>query len=150
MGLIAKSYDLAQVILVIGGIPITGYGEDGGIEIEPAAEIHAVTVGADGLTVASKQNNTDAIATITLSEMSAGYAALAALMKAQEVTPSPILIPLSFLLVDPSNGDTVSSAFVIFLTRPTISKARNASERVFTLHLPGASIAQLYGVANVV
>jgi hypothetical protein len=150
MGLIAKSYDLSKVILVVGGVPIGGYGEDGGIEIEPIAPIHEVSVGADGLTVASKTNNTDARASITLSEMSAGYLALAALMKLQELNPLPVLIPLPFLLVDPSNGDQISSAFVIFLDRPTITKNRTAGQRVFTLHLPGAAISATYGVANVI
>jgi hypothetical protein len=149
MGLIAKSYDLAQVVLVVGGVPIGGYGEDGGIEIAPVAPIHEVSVGADGLTVASKVNNTDAIATITLNEMSAGYLALAAIMKVQELNPTPLLIPIPFLLIDPSNGDQISSAYTIFVDRPTLSKGRTAGERVFTLHLPGAAIGASYGVLNV-
>lgn len=150
MGLLAKSYDLAKVQLVVGGVPIGGYGQDGGIEIAPAAPIHEVNTGADGLTVASKMNNTDAIATITVSEMSLGYATLGGLMKAQELNPAPVLVPIPFLLIDPSNGDTVSSAFVIFVDRPTLGKARVAGERVFTLHLPGAYVSALYGTANVI
>ena len=55
---LAEKNDLAQVVLVVGNIPIGGFGEDGDVVIEPAAEIQAVTVGADGLTVASKMNNT--------------------------------------------------------------------------------------------
>ena len=150
MGLIAKSYDLSKVVLVVGGVPIGGYGQDGGIEIAPLAPIHEVSVGADGLTVASKTNNTDAVATVTLSEMSAGYLALAAIMKIQELNPLPVLVPIPFLLIDPSNGDQVSCAFVIFLDRPTISKGRAAGERVFVLHLPGAAIPASYGVLNVI
>jgi len=150
MGLLAKSYDLAKVILTVGGVPIGGYGEDGGVEIAPIAPIHEVSVGADGLTVASRMNNDDALATITLNEMSAGYAALGALMKVQELNPTPVLIPVPFLLIDPSNGDTIASAFVIFVDRPTMAKGRTAGDRVFTLHLPGAAITAVYGAANVI
>ncbi len=150
MGLIAKSYDLAKVILVVGGVPIGGYGNDGGVEVEWLAPIFEVSVGADGLTVGSKQNNTDATAVITLSEMSAGYLALAGAMKLQEFDPSPALIPLTFLLLDPSNGDQISTAFVMFTDRPTMGKGRTAGDRVFRLHLPGASINATYGVANLI
>jgi len=150
MGLIAKHYDLSKVILVVGGIPITGYGDDGGIEVEPLAPMHEVSVGADGLTVASKTNNTDGVATITLSEASLGYAALAGLMQAQDISPVPAQLPLPFLLTDPVNGDVITSAFAIFLNRPTITKGRTAGERVFTLHLPGAFRTASFGVANVV
>lgn len=150
MGLIAKSYDLSKVALTLAGVPLGGYGEDGGIEVEFQAPIHEVTVGADGLTVASKTNNTDAVATITLSESSAGYARLALLMKAQELNPLPALVPLAFMLLDPINGDTISTAFAIFIDRPTVSKGRTAGDRVFTIHLPGAAITATYGVANVI
>tara|TARA_R110000824_G_scaffold30668_7_gene100632 strand:+ start:6821 stop:7273 length:453 start_codon:yes stop_codon:yes gene_type:complete len=150
MGLLAKEYDLSKVILTVGGIPIGGYGSDGGVVVEWVAPIYEVNVGADGLTVASKVNNTDATATITLNEMSAGYAALGGLLKIQENDPTPGLIPIPFLLIDPGNGDTVASAFVIFTDRPSISKARVAGERAFTLHLPGAAITAIYGAANVI
>jgi hypothetical protein len=150
MGLIAKTYDLAKVILVVGGVPITGYGEDGGIEIEFTGPIHEVTEGADGLTVASKTNLTDAVATITLSEKAAGYLALATAMRLQEQDPSPVLLPVPFLLTDPSNGDVTSAAFTIFMARPTITKNRLAGERVFTMHLAGVAVTQIYGAANII
>jgi hypothetical protein len=150
MGLLAKSYDLSRVVLVVAGVPIRGFGEDGGVEIEFTGPIYEVTEGADGLTVASKTNRTDAVATVTLSEKAVGYLALSIIMKAQELTPLPILVPLPFLLLDPSNGDVTTAAFTIFLDRPTITKNRVAGERVFTMHLAGVSITQIYGAANVI
>ena len=149
MGLLAKQYDLALVVCTVGGVPIGGYGADGGISIEPVAAINEVTVGADNLTVASKVNNSDGIATITLSEMSLGYAALAGFMQTQRL-PSPVLIPLPFFLLDPTNGDQMSSANTIFLEPPTIAKNRTASDRVFRVHLPGAFALASFGVLNVV
>lgn len=150
MGLIAKSYDLSQVILVVGGVPISGYGQDGGVEIAPLAPIQEVNVGADGLTVASKMNNTDALATITLNQMSRGYLLLAAIMKIQELSLVPVLIPVPFLMIDPSSGDTITTAFSLFVDRPTMTMNRVAGERVFTIHLPGAGTTALYGVANLI
>ena len=150
MGLLAKNYDLAKVILTVGGIPLGGYADDGGIDIAPLAPIHEVSVGADGLTVASRMNNDDALATITFLESSNGYFALAGLMKIQELNPTPVLIPLPFFMIDPINGDVISSAFTIFVDRPTVGKGRTVGERVFTLHLPGAGITAVYGALNII
>lgn len=149
MGLIVKTYDLSAVVLTIGPVLVGGYAEDGGIEIEWSAPIGEVTVGATGLTTFSRNNNTDAVVTITVMETSATYAALGLQMKTQENTPF-VILPLPFFMRDNITGDQFSAATSIYLERPTISKGRIAGERQFKLHLPGAAITALYGVQNLV
>jgi hypothetical protein len=150
MSATARTYDLNQVQLMIGGVVLGGYGADGGIEIAPTSDLYEVTTGADGLTVASRLNDNDAVATLTLSERSTGYAALMALVKVQQLAATPVLVPLPFLLLDPINGDQVSAAQTIFLSLPTISKSRTAGDRVLTMHLPNGMSNAIFGVLNVI
>ena len=149
MGLIAKTYDLSAVACTIGPVIVGGYAEDGGIEIEWAGTIGEVTHGATGLTTFSRNNNTDAIVTITVQETSAAYAAMGAQMKLQENTPF-VIIPQPFILVDSITGDKLSTATSIYLERPQMNKGRVAGERQFKLLLPGAAIGAIYGIKNLV
>ena len=150
MGTLAKSYDLAQVQCILGGVIVGGYGEEGGLEIAPAADgPFTASTGADDLTVFSKTNNTDSIATITVSEKAASYAGLGALMKVQANGLVPVIVPLFFSLFDPSSGETVTSAYPVFVQRPTVTKGRVAGERIFVVHLPGAATSTLYAPLNI-
>jgi hypothetical protein len=149
-GQLLKSYDLGIVQLVVGGIPIGGFGEDGGIEFESDSDLWEVNVGATGLTTFSKVNNDLLFAIVTVMETSLAYAALGGLLKTQQLNPLPVIVPLPFLMVDPSTGDTVSSVASVFTQRPNQNKGRVAGERIFRIALPGAGATNLYGVANVV
>ncbi len=148
-GQLAKSYDLGSVILVVGGVPLGGHGADGGVVVEPNADLFEMAVGATGLTTFSKLNDDVLMATITVKDTSLAYATLAGFMKIQQLTPL-LIAPLAFLLVDPGNGDTVNSAFCVFMRLPTVSKLRVASEREFLVALPGAAASAVFGVANVI
>lgn len=149
MGLIAKTYDLSAVICTVGLVVVGGYAEDGGLEFEQSADVFDVSVGATGLTTASKINNTDMIVTITVMESSAAYLGLGAALKLQENTPF-VVVPIPFFMRDNINGDQIATATAFFLTRPNMSKGRLAGERQFKLHLPGAAIGALYGIQNLV
>lgn len=148
MSLVPKNYDLSTVQLVVGGVLVSGYAEDGGIEFENAAPIAEVTTGADGLTVRSRTSNDDLVCRITVSEASRAYNLLAGLMQVQAA--APVLTPLPFLLVDPQNGDTVSAPYAIFTERPVPSKGSRVGDRTFVLHLPGAAGTAVFGALNVV
>ena len=148
MGQIMKTYDLSKVILVVGTFKVGGYGEDGGIEIEQAADIGEVTVGADGESVFSRNNNRLLYVNVTVLETSAAYKNLAAAMKIQEALP--IIIPMPFLMQDLINGDSVQNAYCTFVQRPGMAKGRKVGTRTFRLALPGASSTALYGILNLI
>jgi len=133
-----KTYDFKLVQLVIGGVTITGYGEDGGVSIEPNADVAEATIGADGETTISRTNDRSMVATITVRETSRGYALLSGLLQLQNAEPA--ILPQPFLLLDPISGERVSDEYSAFLGRPTVAKERGASDREFRLHLPSPSV----------
>lgn len=133
-----KTYDLKWVILIVGGVAISGFGEEGGIEIEPAADIGDVTVGADGRAVMSRSNNRGYTCKITLMETSVAYRTLAGLMSAQQAAPA--ILPIGFLMNDVINGDMVSSPSPTFTKRPSMPKRKKVGERVFELFLPDCTV----------
>jgi hypothetical protein len=140
-----KTYDLRAVILIIGGYSISGYAEDGAIEIENGSPIGELVAGADGDTVFSRNNDERLTVTIRVLETSKSYADLAALMRAQEAQTS--ILPMPFLLRDVNNGDEIRSQYAYFLERPVSSKGKLAGERVFKIGLPKAARTQKHGSA---
>jgi 5-hydroxyisourate hydrolase-like protein (transthyretin family) len=133
-----KTYDLKLVALIIGTETITGYGEDGGVEIEPNSDIAEATPGADGEYTLSRTNDKGHTATITVRETSRGYRILRELQQAQDLELK--VAGLTFTMMDPISGETVSDDQAAFLTQPTMAKNREAGEREFTLLLPNPII----------
>jgi hypothetical protein len=130
-----KTYDLKLVQFVIGGRDISGYAEDGGIEIAPSADIGTPAVGSVGDSVFSRSNNFSGLVTVTLGEWTQGYADLAQLMQEQEKIEGA-LEPLNLLIRDPLNGDKFSDQWAAFTKRPNGDKGATAGERVFEIFCP--------------
>jgi hypothetical protein len=61
-----KTYDLSKVIVTVAGIPLQGGADGDKIAVERTADTWTMTVGADGETTRSKQNNASGTITITL------------------------------------------------------------------------------------
>ncbi len=147
MSAILHSYSLMDVFLTVGGIPISGYGADEGVVIEPSADIVEITTGATGLDVASRINNFGATMQITVLEAARSYRDLGALMKAQELEVGAIL-PLAVQMIDIVNGDKISASHGVFLSRPEMSKRSRVGTRVFGLYLPNGMRNAEFGVLN--
>jgi len=130
-----KTYDLKQVQFVIGGRDISGYAEDGGLEVAPSVDIGTPTVGSVGHAVFSRSNNHSGMVTVTLGEWTQGYADLAELMQAQELIDGA-LVPLNILIRDQLNGDKYSDRWAAFTKRPNGDKGAVAGERVFEIFCP--------------
>lgn len=148
----AKTYDLKSVVCTVGGVGINGYGETDAIGFEWDEEIVSRTVTADGQTIYSRNNNRGLMATITLSQKSRAYTLLSGLLEAQHgdnlgIAP-PFIPPLPFFLVDPSNGDTISSGECVFVTRPASDKGKTVGEVQFQLHMPSPKVTN--GLANLI
>jgi len=140
----ANTYNLDLVQLIVGTLPISGYGEGGGVEIEANSPIQEQSVGADGQSIYNRLNDTSHTATITLREDSRAYRILAGLMQAQVAAGTNT--PLTFTLLDPLNGDSIVSQYTIFMEPPSLSKAQAAGDRVFMISLPNPVIT--YGSLN--
>lgn len=141
---VAKTYDLSRNYISVGGAFIGGADDDGFIEYAQVSEWNSVTYGADGEATVSRQNIKGLVATITLKETSNSVPILDALRAAQERQRK--IQPLPFQHVDELSGDTVTSLYAIFVNGPEPSKARNAGERTYEIHLPYPKVTE--GPAN--
>lgn len=129
-----KTYDFKAVALILGGFTITAFGEDGGVEIEPDADVAEFSVGADGQVTISRSNNKAMVATITVRESGNGYRILGELLEAQEAqTP---IAALPFIMQDEITGERVSDESAVFIGRPTIAKNATVGDREFRILLP--------------
>jgi hypothetical protein len=145
-----KSYDLKLVICTIGGVAISGYGENDAVGIEWSGPIAEPKVTADGDYIYSRTNDRGMTITLTLSQKSRAHLLLYGLTETQHgdnagVHP-PIMIPLPFLLVDPSNGEIISGPAVV-LDRPAPSKGKTVGEVQYKLHIGSPKVTP--AVANV-
>ena len=148
----AHVYNLKNVIASIGPVKLGGYGDDGGLEFEWMEALGEMSVGADGHTVYSFNNNNVLFCTITLKETSSAYTQLAALMQTHLTairagTGNVVARTSPFQMNCPNTGDVVASGVVYFLQRPAQTKAKGVSERVFRIALPKPKT--VFGAANI-
>jgi hypothetical protein len=146
----ARSYDLKLVICSIGGVPLSGFGEDGGITPEWSADLAETKKTADGHVIYSRTNDRECIVTVTLMQTSQAIPLLQAMLEAQHgdnlgIAP-PVMIPVPFYLYDLSTGDLLTGDCV-FLNRPAPAKEKTVGEVEFRVSLPSPKWAA--GAANV-
>lgn len=128
-------YNLAAVTLVMWGRVITGFGEDGAVEVTVPSDVTDSKVSADGQHVAySKLNDPRVDVTITVMEGTRAARILDELDKAMDALD---IIPVApFMLFDPSSGDRLSGDRFVFMKRPGVSKGKTAGERQWAIQLP--------------
>lgn len=143
-----KTYDFKHVRLVIGTRTITGFGEDGGVEVEPNSDVAEFSVGADGEVTVSVSNDKSMIATITVRESSRGYRELGELLTTQEQLGGRIP-GYVFNLFDEISGEKVTDGSAVFLGRPTVSKNKTVGDREFRVLLPTGADGLLAAPLNV-
>lgn len=133
-------YDIDDVTGTVGpgnyGVTatFTGYGEGGGIEIEPEAPLHEKTVGAAGHVAISKNNDESVLVTVTCMASTALARDLSTLAKSQYNSNSPVGVP--FVMRDPHSGDEIQEKEAWFSEFPGPTKEDTQSEREFEIILP--------------
>lgn len=146
----ARVYDLRTVVCTVGGVPISGYGEDDAIAFEWAEAIASVKVSGDGQATYSRMNNRVLNATLTLMSTSRAIPLLQAVIEAQHGDnlgiPVPVLVVVPFAMIDPILGDQVIGDCVV-TSRFAPSKSREAGELELELSLP--SPKTVIGALNV-
>jgi hypothetical protein len=95
---VARSYDFSDVQVTVGGLRIGGFGEAGGVNIEPQSEISMMKMGADGEVVISKLPLPSYVVTLTLMETSVSNGTLAGLLMIQRNAPSGFVLPFAEML----------------------------------------------------
>ena len=100
-----KTYDPAEVQLIVGGVPISGYADGTFISIERDEQAFNKVTGADGRTSRAKTNNRAGNITITLQQTSDSNDVLSGFMIADEATGDGV-VPV---LVKDNSGRTLAA-----------------------------------------
>jgi len=66
----AGTYDPKKILLTFGGIPVSGYADGTGIEIERSNPTWSMSTGMDDETAFTKRNDTSGKVTVTLQQTS--------------------------------------------------------------------------------
>ena len=136
----SKTYNLRAVQLIVGGIPITGFGADDAISFEFDADLSEMAMGLDGEHVNRKINNDLVRCTISLLPTSAANAQLLALHRTveQALDAGVEASAIGFLMKDPLNGDVVADDVAYFQSMPTPNKGSDVSTSEWVMALPNA------------
>ena len=101
------TYNPKEVIVTIGGIPMSGYSDGTFLEIVRTEQTWSTIVGADGFVTRGKTNNFSGTLTLTLKQSSPSNDVLSGFIIADELTNSGI-IPI--LVKDLSGNSTYFAA----------------------------------------
>lgn len=127
----ARTYNSSRVLVVVGGIPLTGLAEDTFVEITPAAARVTASVGADGEIARSINPNRMHTVTITLQATSASNDALSGLAFVDESTDGGGVFPI---LIQDLSGRTMFAASQAWISSlPSITFGAEAGEREWTI-----------------
>jgi len=145
-----KTYNLKNVSLIVGIYAISGYGEDGAIDIEWGADLGDSVVGLDGEVVFSPSNDPRAIMTVKVIQTSRAYRDLGSLVVAQKAAmESGLPLPgVVVTMIDPRTGDEIHAAQGVFLAQPAPSMGKTAGTREFKILLPDGANTVKHGLLN--
>ena len=134
------TYNLATVVCTVGSVPISNYGEDGGVDIELPASLLESKISADGFVVYEAVNDDRVTVKITVSATSRVAKLLLELATIQmdAVRTGQPMPAVPFGLFDPATGDRCDSPYAVFIQTPTPSKGKAVGTREFDLELPYA------------
>jgi hypothetical protein len=135
--LAVRTYDPKEVIITIGGVPMSGFSDGTFLEIDRNEPTWQLVVGADGFTTRGKTNNFSGTLTLTLKQSSPSNDVLSGFMAIDEATNSGV-VPV---LVKDLSGNSVyfsARAWINQYANSTFGKA--ISDRQWTLSMDSADI----------
>ena len=139
------NYNSKQVSISMGGITLSGFGDDSMVSIEWDTDLTTDTVGVDGEVTASKTNDYRATATVMLKESSASNAILAGFYESRRLGGDAIGV-VPFAMEDSISGERVIAAEAWVLKAPNTEKGKEASDREWTIRLADAQYAHTAGI----
>lgn len=137
----AQLYDLKNVLITIGGIPMGGFGNNEAAVLQFGDDAKSSDVSADGQVVVSRNNDPRLFVVLTFLQTSGSIPVLEDFRNLQdgvEAGVGPALIPpLPFSLFNFTNDETVFDPNTIFMSQPGIPFGKNVGQTQYTLLLPG-------------
>lgn len=147
----AKMYWLEAIQAICGSVSFGhGFSTDGGVTFEALEAPAEVIVGATGLVVIQLSSNACVLATVKLNPQSVSYRRMYELKVAQYAAMRTAfqIVPLNFLVVDPTNGDEIGDPNAVFIDHPMPSKEKALGEGEFVIALPNARDQLTLGLLN--
>ncbi len=118
-----RTYNLADVILTLGGIPIEGGSDGDKIAIAPTGDDWTMQVGTDGEVVRSFQNNLSGRVTVTLIYGAPSNAFLSDTAKGDRETGTGVL---TLSVADTRGNSLMSAESAWIMKRPEVTYGRDA------------------------
>ena len=123
-------YDPNQILLIVGGAPISGYVDGTFIEVAFDEQQYNKVTGADGMTQRTKTNNYAGTITCTLRNTSAGNDALSALWNVDRVSGAGAVTAI----VKDLSGRTLWAAQHAWIQQmPSQGFSKDAEDRAWVL-----------------
>jgi hypothetical protein len=130
-----RTYDSKQIALIVGGIPIGGFGPDTMVKALRSSDTFAKKVGVDGVVTRSHLHDRSGEITFTLDQSSPSNDVLSALAKVDEESNGgivPVLIK-DALPVSGSIGSTFVAAKAWIRKWPDAEYGKEATNREWVL-----------------
>lgn len=128
-----RTYDPANVQVIVGGVPMSGFADGTFISIEHDEPAFTKTVGADGEVSRAKSNNKSATVTITLKQTSISNDILSGFGLADEASNGGVV---PFMLREIGNGTTLVFAESAWIEEwPDLGYSKNIENREWKLAL---------------
>lgn len=136
-GTTVRTYSPERVIVLVGGVPMTGYADGTFVEITPLADLSTMQVGADGEVARSISTNKCCTVAITLQQTSPSNDILSSMIEVDALTGG-VLFPVT---VQDLIGRTVFAVSQAWISaRPTLTFATEVSDRSWTITTGGPSV----------
>lgn len=141
-----KTYDPNKVIVIFGGIPISGFADGTFINIVAAADRFTKKVGADGEVARAKTNDFTNEVTLTLLQTSLSNTYLSTVANLDRLSNAGALP----LLITDTNGDTLESWGTAWVKKmPDSGFAKETGERAWAFDTGQSIIDFVGGVAGI-
>lgn len=132
-----RTYDASEVIVSIGGVPMSGYTDGTFVEVARNEPTWTMVVGADGLVTRAKTNNFSGTLTLTLKQSSPSNDALSGFLQVDELTNAGV-IPI--LIKDLSGNSIYFSAQGWISQYANSTFGKEVSDRAWTISLADVDI----------
>lgn len=125
----ARNYEAAQVMVIVGGVPMEGFTPDSFVEITYNTENFALQIGPDGTGSRSKTNDLSARITLHFQQTSPSNDVLTGLFFADG--ESPVGAPVPMMIKDNSGRTLFVTETAWILKIPDVSFSTALSERAW-------------------
>lgn len=136
-GSTVRTYSPNQVIVLVSGVPMSGFADGTFVEVAPSADLSTMQVGADGEVARSISSNKTCTVTITLQQTSPSNDVLSGMIEIDSLTGG-VLFPVTVMDL---RGRTMFAASQAWINqRPTLTFGQEVADRAWTLTTGAPSV----------